>query len=164
MGAARRAARYLMEQLLGGIKLPNVSAQQRDMGGGELVTSFSDVIGTTSTTFTFPKQQHAILLINKGTQSITVTINAAPTVLTPGQRTTQEVRFSAFSIVSASGHQEFEARAKMYASNTVDAPPNGLSAERPTGMKIGYMFYDTTLSKPVWWNGTNWKDAAGVNA
>lgn len=26
---------------------------------------------------------------------------------------------------------------------------------------IGYMFFDTDLKKPIWWNGTNWVDASG---
>jgi len=32
-----------------------------------------------------------------------------------------------------------------------------------TGDK-GYMFWDTTLSKPIWWNGTAWVDNTGVVA
>lgn len=37
----------------------------------------------------------------------------------------------------------------------------GTTAQRPTGTArfIGMEYYDTTLSKPVWWNGTVWKDA-----
>lgn len=27
---------------------------------------------------------------------------------------------------------------------------------------IGYMYFDTTLNKPIWWNGTNWVDATGT--
>ena len=27
---------------------------------------------------------------------------------------------------------------------------------------IGTMMFDTTLGKPVWWNGTNWVDATGT--
>ena len=25
----------------------------------------------------------------------------------------------------------------------------------------GFMFFDTGLNKPIWWNGTTWVDAAG---
>jgi hypothetical protein len=144
--------------------MPNVTALARDTGGGELTTSFVDTIGTTSTTFTFPKQQHNITVKNKGTASITVTINATPNTVLPGQTFTQEIRYTAFSIVAASGVQQYETSAKIYTTTATDSVPNGLTAERPAGIKIGYMFYDTTLSKPVWWNGTNWKDATGTNA
>ena len=26
---------------------------------------------------------------------------------------------------------------------------------------IGFMFFDTILGKPIWWNGTDWVDATG---
>lgn len=42
------------------------------------------------------------------------------------------------------------------------APKSGLTAERPTVNQIGYQYFDTTLGKPIWWNGTVWKDAAGT--
>lgn len=29
------------------------------------------------------------------------------------------------------------------------------------GNLLGNMSYDSTLKKPIWWDGTNWKDAAG---
>jgi hypothetical protein len=40
--------------------------------------------------------------------------------------------------------------------------PDGTTAERPTTVALGYMFFDTTLGHPVWWDGTNWVDATGV--
>jgi hypothetical protein len=38
----------------------------------------------------------------------------------------------------------------------------GATASRPAGPNVGAQFYDTTLGKPIWWNGTNWLDAAGT--
>lgn len=39
----------------------------------------------------------------------------------------------------------------------------GTTAQRPTGgLQISDLYYDTTLAKPVWWNGTVWKDATGT--
>jgi hypothetical protein len=37
---------------------------------------------------------------------------------------------------------------------------SGTTANRPTGAKlyIGFSYYDTTLGKQVWWNGTDWGD------
>lgn len=39
----------------------------------------------------------------------------------------------------------------------------GTTAERPTeSLLIGQYYYDTTLSKPIWWNGTAWTDGMGT--
>jgi hypothetical protein len=35
------------------------------------------------------------------------------------------------------------------------------TALRPTTSILGEHYFDTTVSKPVWWNGTNYQDAAG---
>lgn len=40
----------------------------------------------------------------------------------------------------------------------------GASAERPANPKTGQMFFDTTLGKPVWWDGAQWVDATGAAA
>lgn len=45
---------------------------------------------------------------------------------------------------------------------------SGLTGSRPTSADlallpnagVGYSMFDTTLGKPIWWNGTVWKDAA----
>lgn len=38
------------------------------------------------------------------------------------------------------------------------------TATRPASATLttGSQIYDTTLGKPIWWNGTVWKDAAGT--
>jgi hypothetical protein len=36
------------------------------------------------------------------------------------------------------------------------------TANRPTSVRIGHCMFDTTLSKPIWYNGTAWKDAIGT--
>jgi hypothetical protein len=35
------------------------------------------------------------------------------------------------------------------------------TAGRPTSVAPGAMVFDTTLSQPVWWNGTNWVNSSG---
>ena len=40
----------------------------------------------------------------------------------------------------------------------------GSGKTRPTltsSGDIGFMFFDTNLGKPIWWNGTGWVDATG---
>lgn len=38
----------------------------------------------------------------------------------------------------------------------------GATTERPRAPNIGTQFYDTTLKRPIWWNGTAWTNAAGT--
>lgn len=40
----------------------------------------------------------------------------------------------------------------------------GTSSERPTGVKEGYAYYDTSLGKMVYWATTHWKEEDGVLA
>lgn len=39
---------------------------------------------------------------------------------------------------------------------------HGATAGRPTSSVIGQFYLDTTLNKPLWWNGTGWQDATGA--
>jgi hypothetical protein len=42
----------------------------------------------------------------------------------------------------------------------------GTTAQRPTlaanVANTGFLYYDTTLGKPIWWSGSAWKDASGT--
>ena len=38
----------------------------------------------------------------------------------------------------------------------------GASDSRPTGIAEGFQYFDTTLNKPIWWNGSAWVDATGA--
>lgn len=41
--------------------------------------------------------------------------------------------------------------------------PKGSTLDRPTtNISSGCMYFDTTLGKPIWYNGTNWVDASGT--
>ncbi len=40
---------------------------------------------------------------------------------------------------------------------------SGTTAQRPTlELTVGQQYFDTTLGKPIWWNGTVWNDATGA--
>ncbi len=41
---------------------------------------------------------------------------------------------------------------------------NGNTASRPPNPVIGQFYLDTQITKPIWWFGSNWKDATGTNA
>lgn len=46
-----------------------------------------------------------------------------------------------------------------FSGNTASRPTSKLTNNWQT---IGLMYFDTTLNKPIWWNGTNWVDATGT--
>jgi hypothetical protein len=46
-------------------------------------------------------------------------------------------------------------------------PLSGITAQRPVStvqvpLAVGQIYYDTTLDRPIWWNGTAWKKADGT--
>jgi hypothetical protein len=44
----------------------------------------------------------------------------------------------------------------------VTVPNFGPSSSRPTvGLLVGQQFFDTTLNRPIWWNGEYWINAIG---
>jgi hypothetical protein len=48
-------------------------------------------------------------------------------------------------------------------TQNVTIPPSGITANRPTErLEVGQYYFDTTLGLPIYWNGTNWIDAAGT--
>lgn len=38
---------------------------------------------------------------------------------------------------------------------------NGSTTQRPTSPTLAQQFWDSSLQKPVYWSGTNWKDSQG---
>ena len=38
---------------------------------------------------------------------------------------------------------------------------SGTTAQRPSSRPTGWMYFDTTLGQPIWWDGTAWVDAMG---
>lgn len=42
-------------------------------------------------------------------------------------------------------------------------PASGSTADRPTRVTQGEMYYDTSLDKPIWYRGPNWVDATGAS-
>jgi len=44
----------------------------------------------------------------------------------------------------------------------ITVPASGVTADRPTEkLKVGQYYFDTTVGLPIYWDGTNWIDAAG---
>lgn len=39
---------------------------------------------------------------------------------------------------------------------------SGITANRPINPVIGFLYFDTTLAKPVWYTGTKWVDSTGT--
>jgi hypothetical protein len=52
-------------------------------------------------------------------------------------------------------------------TQAIAIPFSGITADRPVGtvqapLATGQFYYDTTLDRPIWWNGTVWKKADGT--
>jgi type II secretory pathway component PulK len=46
---------------------------------------------------------------------------------------------------------------------TLSTPSAGTTGSRPsTDLQIGQQYFDTTINRPIWWDGTNWINAAGT--
>ena len=73
----------------------------------------------------------------------------------------QTVRMDSMTMAS------FLATASTWVTNTptislLGLALGGTSATRPTYKFLYMPYFDTTLNKPIWWNGTNWVDATGT--
>lgn len=44
----------------------------------------------------------------------------------------------------------------------VNLPGYGTTAQRPAEPGIGDSYFDTTLTRPIWWTGAAWINAAGA--
>jgi hypothetical protein len=48
-------------------------------------------------------------------------------------------------------------------TQNVTVPASGTTANRPTErLQVGEYYFDTTIGRPIWYNGTNWINAAGT--
>lgn len=46
---------------------------------------------------------------------------------------------------------------------TLTTPSAGATTARPiNSLQIGQYYFDTTIGRPIYWNGTNWINAAGT--
>lgn len=73
---------------------------------------------------------------------------------------TPEPLATAYSVLS--GHLT-----KLY--QKLSKPPiafaqQGLTEGRPEDVPVGYQYFDTTLGKPIWHNGSGWVDSTGASA
>jgi len=47
-------------------------------------------------------------------------------------------------------------------TQAVTVPASGATADRPTErLQVGQYYFDTTVGLPIYWDGTDWIDAAG---
>ena len=47
--------------------------------------------------------------------------------------------------------------------STIQSISSGITSNRPITTIIGYQYFDTTIGKPIYWNGTGWIDATGTS-
>jgi hypothetical protein len=46
--------------------------------------------------------------------------------------------------------------------DVVEAPVGGTTGARPATPTLYQGYFDATLGKPIWWDGTTWVDATGA--
>ncbi len=61
------------------------------------------------------------------------------------------------STISSSQQLNFEGKTIGVLQGSTETRPNNLNSS----FDVGYKYYDTTLNKPIWWNGTKWIDSNG---
>lgn len=67
--------------------------------------------------------------------------------------------FDANNNVSVTSNSDFDLNKNKMKNMVLD---QNVTASRPTSPVKGQAFYDTTLNKPIWHNGTSWTDATGT--
>lgn len=93
-----------------------------------------------------------------GTNTITLSYAGTPHMtLENGTGNVTFVGWVAGSTPTAGGHMT----TRDYVANQEGAS-SGATGARPVTTVVGYMFFDTTLGLPVWWNGAAWVDATGT--
>lgn len=79
--------------------------------------------------------------------------------------TTSMIELFNNALESGNGHVEFlvdRNSGSIIANNkTVSSLKYGTTSERNDAPYIGFGFFDTTINKPIWWNGTKWVDSSG---
>lgn len=51
---------------------------------------------------------------------------------------------------------------KSIAVSKIQQSTSGTTASRPVASNVGDFYFDITIGKPIWWNGSVWKDATGT--
>lgn len=137
----------------------------------------------TATTGVFYPGNSTVIMGNRNTATVVSSgtvrqthLDSATSLLLASRRTTES--YDRFSINAAGliGWHAFNTSAPdvtfgRLAANTVGVPDDdvirtgrGATGSRPTASTVGdgSMWYDTTLKKPIWSDGTSWRDAAGT--
>lgn len=89
--------------------MPNVNVTPRNMSDGSRITDFTDSVGSSYVTFTYPVSQETFTIYNRGIQPILYTVGSYTDItVNPGESSTQSVSFTSFQVKSQSGVQRFE--------------------------------------------------------
>ena len=51
---------------------------------------------------------------------------------------------------------------KLIVAVETNAVVSGSTANRPVNQTKGFLYFDTTLGRPIWWNASVWVDATGT--
>lgn len=114
--------------------MPNVTAPTRNDQNGQSSTYFLDSVSTTSTTYTYPAQQDALTVTNKGNYPITLTVNGTPYTIQGGGVQSIPQLFTSFTIV-ATGQTAFDAMAISETTNNTQLSGSNVTLDtKDTGL------------------------------
>lgn len=115
--------------------IAGVATQNIPNNSNGRVTTFGGVHGIDTSAFADGAQLYS---------SATGTLTTAPT--------------SSFVGVVAASHAT---DGTLFVSPDSRTNSSGTTANRPTTVTTGYMYFDTTLGIPIFWNGSSWRNASG---
>lgn len=107
--------------------MPLVTTQARGHDNGEIITEFTDSVGTTATTYTYPTNQDGLTVRNEGVTALTLTVNGDQYTITPNKSQLVAAPIISFTIVSTSGNQQFSA-SSWFSNTGITIRPSGIDA------------------------------------
>lgn len=69
---------------------------------------------------------------------------------------------SAYGLTFATFPATMPASAEVKLAEGAASIPSRPTSYRPINPPVGSPFFDTTLGKPIWWNGSTWRDSSGA--
>ena len=127
--------------------MPVINVTPKTMLNGDVVTSYSDTVGTSSQTFTFQTTQETVILRNKGTKPISYTIGSNTGSIDRSEFVKVTGSFSSVQLTASQGTQAFEIWAEEAGTSQSSGGSGILVYPDLTALQLAY---PNGVSQPVW--------------
>lgn len=141
-------------------------SRDRDMAGTISSTNISGDTGTiTLTTLDLTDFSKLRGLVVEDNHNITSSSGGAATISSVDTDTSTLTLSSVTGTFAVGDTLVYKGKTNIGTStfSNIQSIGYGTSAQRPSTPVNGYMYWDTTLGKPIWRVGSSWKDATGTN-